>query len=83
MEVIVDGTIEDLLGLNIDMREDGIIHLKQPHIIEEIVKYLKQENNKMPYKSTRKQPSKILHSYKQSEDFEKSSVCRLVMGKLN
>ena len=72
LEVTVEETLEEFLGVNIDRREDGRIHLIQPHMIEQIVKYLGQYNPKTPYKSTPAHPPKIVHSHKQSEDFNKS-----------
>ena len=43
--VTVEGTLEDFLVVNIYRRKDGSIHLTQPHLIEQIVKYLVQENH--------------------------------------
>ena len=81
--VTVEGILEDFLGVNIDRRKYGSIHLTQPHLIEQIVKDLEQENPKTNSKSTPAQPSKILHSHKQSETFDKSFHYRSVVGKLN
>ena len=52
LEVTVERTLEDFLGVNIERREYGIIHFTQPHMIEKIVKDLGQENPKPPSKST-------------------------------
>ena len=57
--VTVEVSLEDFLGMNIDRKKDGSIHLPQPHLIEKIVKDLGQANPKTPSKSTRAQPSKI------------------------
>ena len=57
--VTVEVSLEDFLGMNIDRKKDGSIHLPQPHLIEKIVKDLGQDNPKTPSKSTRAQPSKI------------------------
>ena len=64
--VTVEGNLEDFLVVNTGRRKYARIHLKQPHLIEQIVKDLGQENNKTPSKSTPAQPSKILHSHNQS-----------------
>ena len=69
--VTVEGNLEDFLGVNINRRKDNIIHLTQPHLIEQIVKYLIQDNPKTSFKSTPEQPSKILHPHKQSDNFYK------------
>ena len=69
--VTLEENLEDFLGVNINRRKDNIIHLKQPHLIDQIVKYLIQDNPKTSFKSTPAQPSKILHSHKQSDNFYK------------
>ena len=70
--VTLEGTLEDLLVVNIDIRKYDSIQLTQPHMIEQIVKDLGQENPKTPFKSTPAQPYKTLHSHKQSDKFYKS-----------
>ena len=70
--VYMEVTIEEFLEVNIDRRKYGSNHLEQPHLIEQIVKDLGQDNPKTPSKSIPAQPSKILHSHKQSEKFYKS-----------
>ena len=59
------------------------MHLTQPNLIEKILKELGQDNPKTPSKSTPAHPSKILHSHKQSENFDKIFHYRPVVGKLN
>ena len=83
LEVTVEGNLEDFFGVNIDRREDDIIHLTQPHLLEQIVKELIQENPKTPSKPTPDQPSKILNPQNQSEDSDKSFHYIPVVGKLN
>ena len=81
--VTVEGTFEDFLGVKIDRRKYCSIHLTQPHIIEQKVKYPRQDNPKTPSKSTPAQSSKILHSHKQLEKSDKIFHCRSVVGKYN
>ena len=81
--VTAEGTLEDFLGVNIDRRKDVSIHLTQPHMIEQIVKDLGQYNPKTPSKSTPAQTSKILHSHKKSENFDKIFHYISVVVKLN
>ena len=52
LEVKVEGTLEDLSGVNNYRRKYVSIHLAQLHLIEQIVKYLGQENPKNSSKST-------------------------------
>ena len=40
--VTVEGTFEELLVFNIDRKKYDSIHLTQPHLVEIIVKYLRQ-----------------------------------------
>ena len=78
--VTVEGTLEDFLGGNINRRKYGSIHLTQNHIIDQIVKDLGKDNPKNTSKSTPAQPSKISHSHKQSENFDKNFHYRPVVG---
>ena len=59
--VNVEGPLENFLVVNINRITDGRIHLTQPHLIEQIVKDLVQENPKTPSKLTPAQTSKILN----------------------
>ena len=83
MVVIVEGTLEEFLGVNTKRRKDGSIYLTQPHLIEHTVNDLGQENCNTPYKSTTAQLSKILHSHKKSKNFDKILHYISVVGKLN
>lgn len=37
LEIIVEGNLQDFLGVNIDRSADGSIHLTQPHLIKQIL----------------------------------------------
>ena len=80
---IVEGTLEEFLGVNIYRIKDDSIHMIQLHLIEQILKDLRDDNPKTPSKSTSVQPSKILHYFKQAEDLYKNFHYRSVAGKLN
>ena len=80
--VTIEGTLEEFLGVNISRRKYGSIHLTQPHLIEQIVKDLRQENTKTTSKSTPSQKSKIPHPHKKSENFDKIFHYISVVGKL-
>jgi len=41
LDITGEGTLEAFLGVNIDRKPDGSIHLTQPHLIENILEYLK------------------------------------------
>ena len=69
--------------MKIDKRKDGSIHLTQPHLVDQIVKDLGQDNPKTLSKSTPAQSSKILLSHNQSDNFDKIFHYISVVGKLN
>eukprot|EP00980_Cylindrotheca_fusiformis_P024847 scaffold12595_cov147-Cylindrotheca_fusiformis.AAC.1 len=82
LEITIEGDIQDFLGVNIDRKEDGSIHLTQPHLIDQILEDLKMDENTI----TRKVPapsSKLLSRHTDSPDFDHSFNYRSVIGKLN
>eukprot|EP00980_Cylindrotheca_fusiformis_P021431 scaffold8293_cov68-Cylindrotheca_fusiformis.AAC.1 len=82
LEITIEGDIQDFLGVNIDRKEDGLIHLTQPHLIDQILEDLKMDENTI----TRKVPapsSKLLSRHTDSPDFDHSFNYRSVIGKLN
>lgn len=82
LDITIEGDIQDFLGVNIDRREDGTVHLTQPHLIEQILKDLRLEDNA----TTKTLPaacSKLLSRHSDSPDFDGSFNYRSVIGKLN
>jgi hypothetical protein len=41
LNIAEEGDIQDFLGVNIERKKDGTVHLTQPHLIESIVKDLR------------------------------------------
>ena len=41
LDITVEGDLQYLLGVNIEMNLDGTIHLTQPHLIDQILKDLR------------------------------------------
>eukprot|EP00978_Attheya_sp_CCMP212_P016930 scaffold44736_cov62-Attheya_sp.AAC.2 len=37
LDIMVEGDIQDFLGINIDCKKDGTVHLTQPHFIDNIL----------------------------------------------
>ena len=74
--------MEDFLGINLQ-RKDEEIHLIQPHLIEQIIKDLNLDHDKVHSKNTPAATYKILFSHKDSDEFDKSFHYRSVIGKLN
>jgi hypothetical protein len=42
LDITVKGDLQDFLGVNIERKADGTIHLTQPHLIDQILKDLRQ-----------------------------------------
>ena len=83
LDVTVEGTLEDFLGVNIDRKDDGTIHLTQPHLIDKILMDLKMNGKDLKVKSTPAASSRILSFHKESERFDESFHYRSIIGKLN
>ena len=45
LNITVEGDIQDFLGINIDRKDDGTIHMSQPHLIDQILKDLRFKEN--------------------------------------
>ena len=41
INIKIKGDIQDLLGINIDSRQEGSTHLTQTHLIDQILEYIK------------------------------------------
>jgi Reverse transcriptase (RNA-dependent DNA polymerase) len=82
LNITVEGGISDFLGVNIQYKSDGTIHLTQPQLIESILKELRLDDT-AKRKNTPAASSKILARYNDSEPFDDSFHYRRVIGKLN
>ena len=83
LNITDEGNLEDFLGVNIERKEDGSIVLTQPHLIDQILKDLRLDNDKVKEKDTPAASSKILSAEPSEEEFDKSFHYRSVIGKLN
>ena len=79
----IEGNIQDFLGVNIDRKEDGSIHLTQPHLIDQILQDLGMTRQNVKEKEIPAASSRLLSRHTDSEDFDKSFNYRSVIGKLN
>ncbi|CAJ1959006.1 unnamed protein product [Cylindrotheca closterium] len=82
LDITIEGDIQDFLGVNIERKEDGTIHLTQPHLIDQILEDLRLEDNAKP-RSIPAPSSKLLSRHSDSPDFDGSFNYRSVIGKLN
>ena len=84
LDITVEGDMADFLGVSIDRREDGTIHLTQPHLIDQILTDLRMQGDKnVKERSTPMASSKLLSRHSNSKSFENSFNYRSVIGKLN
>ena len=83
LTITEEGDLQDFLGVNISRQPDGSIHLSQPHLIDQILKDLRLDNDKVNTKATPAASSKILGRHEDSEDFDGHFNYRSVIGKLN
>ena len=81
LEVTDEGNIEDFLGLNIESKE-GKIKLSQPHLIEQVIKDLVLNHDKLLSKPIPAASSNILFAHKEYQPFDNSFHHILVIGKL-
>lgn len=83
LAITVEGDLADFLGVNIDRRPDGTIHLSQPHLIDQILEDLRlKATTNVKSRSTPAASSKLLTRHTDSEPFDNSFNYRSVIGKL-
>jgi hypothetical protein len=84
LDLTIEGTLDDFLGVNIDRKSDGTIHLTQPHLIDQILKDLKiDDQERTKGRQTPANCSTLLSRHSNSIDFYKSFDYRSVIGELN
>ena len=83
LNVTDEGDVQDFLGVNINKHKDGTIHLTQPHLVDQILKDLKMEQDNVKLKTTPAMASKLLKRDEDGEDFDKSFHYRSIIGKLH
>ena len=71
LDITDEGDIQDFLGINISIKK-GEIHLAQPHLIDQILKDLRLDGEKVKPKDIPAMASKILTRDLEGEDFDKS-----------
>jgi hypothetical protein len=52
LNITLEGGLEDFLGINIDHHKDGTIDLAQPHLIDQILKDMRLEDENLTTKAT-------------------------------
>jgi hypothetical protein len=82
LDITIEGDLQDFLGINIEKKQDGSIHLTQPHLIDQIINDLKLPTNTNP-KAIPAPSSKLLSRHTESKPFDGSFNYRSIIGKLN
>jgi len=82
LDITIEGDIQDFLGINIDRKQDGSIHLTQPHLVDQILEDLKMPEN-VKTRTIPAASSKLLSRHSDSPDFDGSFHYRSVIGKMN
>ena len=79
LDMAEEGDTQDFLGVNIERKPDGSIHLTQPHLIDQILQDLRLDKDEVLDKNKSKKihtiPAKsstMLHRHSDSEPFENS-----------
>ena len=83
LDLTEEGNLEDFLGVQIERRPDGTVHLSQPHLIDQIIKDLRLDKEGVTTKDVPASSSRILLRHSSSEDFDNSFNYKSVIGKLN
>ena len=83
LDLTVEGDISDFLGVEISKKEDGKIHLTQPHLIDQILKDVRLTADNVSVKQTPCQVTAPLKRHSQSDAFDGRFDYRSVIGKLN
>ena len=52
LEITIEGDIQDFLSVNIERKKDGLIHLTQPHVIDQVLEDLGLNGENVKTKST-------------------------------
>jgi hypothetical protein len=83
LDITIEGNLQDFLGVNIEQKSDGTIHLTQPHLIDQILKDLRLNGNTVTEKTVPATSSKILSRHSASTPFDNPFNYKLVIEKLN
>lgn len=88
LNIMVEGDLQDFLGVNIDRKPDSSIHLTQPHLIDQIISDLGLEDkdrqlNPTKTKETPASSLRLLIKHIDSEPFDNHFNYRSIFGKCN
>ena len=81
--ITVQGSVADFLGVEVSYDSHGMIHLRQCHLVDSILRDLRIEKDNASVKITPSPTSKLLSRHSNSMDFDNHFNYRSVIGKLN
>jgi hypothetical protein len=83
LKLTVEGDITDFLGVQVDRKPDGTIHLTQPHLIDQILQDLRLDGPNVATKDTPAKVGVTLIRHVDSQPFDGHFNYRSVIGKAN
>jgi hypothetical protein len=83
LNLTIEGTLNDFLGVNIDRRDDGTIHMSQPRLIDQVIEDLRMSAEEVAIKDVPMASSRVLTKRASSQPFDNSFHYRSAIGKLN
>jgi histone deacetylase 1/2 len=83
LDITVEGDLSDFLGVNINRIDESTIELKQPHLIDSIIKDMKFDQKEVKTKNIPMASSKLLSQHPKSPPFDRSFHYTSVIGKMN
>jgi hypothetical protein len=84
LNLTIEGTLTDFLGVNIDRRDDGTIHMSQPRLmIDQVIEDLRISAEDVAIKDVPMASSRVLTKHASSQPFDNSFHYRSAIGKLN
>ena len=83
LKMTYEDSVDDFLVVNIQHKEDGTIHLTQPHLIDSILNNLCLAGTNIASKPTPCAITTILWRHLDAEPFNQHCHYRLAIGKLN
>jgi hypothetical protein len=83
LAITVEGNLADFLGVNIDRKSNGTIHLTQPRLIDQINQDLRLQGENVKQRTTPAASSKLLTRHSNLKPFDNSFNYRLVIGEPN
>jgi hypothetical protein len=83
LNLTIEGTLTDFLGVNIDRRDDGTIHMSQPRLIDQVIEDLRMSGEDVAIKDVPMASSRVLTKHASSQPFDNSFHYRSAIGKLN